>query len=146
MDDAGFINDAARDDAKATRPRIVRDTGTPSSGYFVDWVISRIPGYVGNVDEPIVVETTFDVTTQQKAERAVAQGLGARRPRICMRMKRRWSRCCRTAPCARWSAAVPMPTAPSTARPMPLRQPGSAFKPFVYLDGIRTRPHARRRQ
>src|SRR5215469_7454460 len=75
MDDAGLIDDRRRDDARASRPRVVHDTGTPGAGYFVDWVISRIPGYVGNVDEPIVVETTFDVATQQKAERAVAQGL-----------------------------------------------------------------------
>jgi penicillin-binding protein 1A len=67
-----------RDDAKATRPRVVRNTSTPDSGYFVDWVIARIPGYVGDVDEPIVVETTFDIDAQQKAERAVEQGSRAK--------------------------------------------------------------------
>src|ERR1700722_12143763 len=75
MADAGFITSAQCDAAKATRPRVLRDTSTPDTGYFVDWVISRIPGYIGNVDEPIVVETTFDVATQQKAERAVAQAM-----------------------------------------------------------------------
>ena len=31
--------------AEATRPRIVRGTGTPGSGYFADWVMSQLNGY-----------------------------------------------------------------------------------------------------
>ena len=64
---------------KATRPRVVRDTGTPGSGYFADWVISRIPGYVGDVDEPIVVETTFDLATQTEGRTRRDARSGARR-------------------------------------------------------------------
>ena len=132
MDDAGFIDDAARDDAKATRPRVVHDTGTPGSGYFVDWVISRIPGYVGNVDEPIVVETTFDVATQQKAERAVTQGLAregrdlhAREAALVAMLP---DGAVRAIVGGRSYADSPFDRATDAER-----QPGSAFKPFVYL-------------
>ena len=38
--------------------------------------------------------------------------------------------------CARWSAAGIIPKASSTARWRRKRQPGSAFKPFVYLTAI----------
>ena len=132
MNDAGFIDNAARDDAKATRPRVVHDTGTPGSGYFVDWVISRIPGYVGNVDEPIVVETTFDVATQQKAERAVTQGLAregrdlhAREAALVAMLP---DGAVRALVGGRSYADSPFDRATDAER-----QPGSAFKPFVYL-------------
>ena len=132
MDEAGFINDAQRDDAKATRPRVMHDTGTPSAGYFVDWVISRIPGYVGNVDEPIVVETTFDVATQQKAERAVARGLAsegrdlhAHEAALVAMLP---DGAVRALVGGRSYADSPFDRATDAER-----QPGSAFKPFVYL-------------
>ena len=38
--------------------------------------------------------------------------------------------------CWRWSAASTSPPASSTARPQAQRQPGSAFKPFVYLAAL----------
>ena len=132
MDEAGFITDAERDQAKATRPRLVRDTSSPGAAYFVDWVISRIPGYIGNVDEPIVVETTLDVNDQDKAETAVDQGLAREGAKLH----------------AREGALVAMSTdgavraliggrsyaeSPFDRATDGTRQPGSAFKPFVYL-------------
>ncbi len=132
MAEAGFIDDGARDDAKATRPRIIRNTSTPDSGYFVDWIISRISGYAGDINEPIVVETTFDVETQQKAERAVAQGL-AREGRglhaheaalVAMTP----DGAVRAMVGGRSYAESPFNRATDASR-----QPGSAFKPFVYL-------------
>jgi len=132
MDDAGFIDDAVRDDAKATRPRIARNSGTPSSGYFVDWVISRIPGYVGNVDEPIVVETTFDIALQQKAERAVAQGFAKEGRGLHAHegalVAMQPDGAVRALVGGRSYADSPFDRAVDGSR-----QPGSAFKPFVYL-------------
>jgi penicillin-binding protein 1A len=143
MAEAGFIDDASRDDAKATRPRVVHDTGTPGSGYFVDWVISRIPGYVGNVDEPIVVETTFDVATQQKAERAVTQGL-AREGRDLHAYEAALvamlpDGAVRALVGGRSYADSPFDRATDAER-----QPGSAFKPFVYLTASNVRSRNRR--
>ncbi|HUO92148.1 MAG TPA: PBP1A family penicillin-binding protein [Rhizomicrobium sp.] len=132
MDDAGFISDAQRDDAKATRPRVAHDTGTPGSGYFVDWVISRIPGFVGNVDEPIIVQTTFDVATQQKAERAVAQGLAREGDELhaheAALVAMLPDGAVRALVGGRSYAESPFDRATDAQR-----QPGSAFKPFVYL-------------
>jgi len=132
MDDAGYISDAVRDDAKTTRPRVVRETGTPNSGYFVDWVISRIPGYVGNINEPIVVETTFDVASQQMAERAVVQGLAregsglhAHEAALVAMLP---DGAVRALVGGRSYADSPFDRATDASR-----QPGSAFKPFVYL-------------
>lgn len=132
MEDTGFIDDKTRADAQATRPRIVRGTGTPGSGYFADWVISRLPGYVGDTEDSLIVETTFDLDAQAQAERAVAQGLAAQGDAL------------------HASQAVLVAMTPDGAiRAMvggrsyeassynratdAMRQPGSAFKPFVYL-------------
>jgi penicillin-binding protein 1A len=132
MADAGFITRAQCDTAKATRPRILRDTSTPDTGYFVDWVISRIPGYIGNVDEPIVVETTFDVATQQKAERAVAQGMAREAEGLHAQeaalVAMQPDGAVRALVGGRSYADSPFDRATDSSR-----QPGSAFKPFVYL-------------
>ncbi|MEI9885683.1 MAG: PBP1A family penicillin-binding protein [Rhizomicrobium sp.] len=132
MEDCGFIDDRTRADAQATRPRIVRGSGTPGSGYFADWVISRLSGYVGDAEDSLIVETTFDLDAQAQAERAVAQGLAAQGAAL------------------HASQAVLVAMTPDGAvRAMvggrsytsssynratdAMRQPGSAFKPFVYL-------------
>jgi len=132
MVEAGFIDDKTRADAVATRPRIVRGSGTPGSGYFADWVLSRLSGYIGDTDDSLIVETTFDLDAQALAERAVAQGLSAEGDKY------------------RASQAVLVAMTPDGAvRAMvggrsyeassfnratdAMRQPGSAFKPFVYL-------------
>ncbi len=132
MTDAGFIGVAARNEAKTTRPRIMHNTSTPDSGYFIDWVISRVPGYVGNIHEPIVVETTFDVSDQQKAERAVAQGLAREGSKLraheAALVAMRPDGAVRALVGGRSYAESPFDRATDGSR-----QPGSAFKPFVYL-------------
>ncbi|MGZ5922366.1 MAG: transglycosylase domain-containing protein, partial [Rhizomicrobium sp.] len=136
MQDTGFIDDAARAQAQATRPRIVSGTGTPESGYFTDWIVSQMNGILGQGADkgagPVIVETSFDLETQDLAERAVAQGLDAEGEKIH----------------ASQAALVAM-TPDGAIRAMvggrsyaqsafnraadAVRQPGSAFKPFVYL-------------
>src|SRR5262249_53869885 len=132
MENAGFIDDKTRIDAQATRPRIVRGSGTPGAGYFADWVISRLSGYVGDADDSLIVETTFDLDAQGQAERAGARGLADDGDRL------------------QPSQAVLVAMTPEGAvRAMvggrsyvtssynratdAVRQPGLAFKPFVYL-------------
>src|SRR5580698_1403116 len=79
MQDTGFIDDATRAQAQSTRPRIVLNTGTPDSGYFTDWVVSQLNGILGQGNgeraDAVIVETSFDLGTQNLAERAVTQGL-----------------------------------------------------------------------
>ncbi len=132
MQETGFITEAARLQAQATRPRIVTSTGTPQAGYFTDWVISRLNGIVGEGAQAVIVETSFDLGTQNMAERAVAQGLDAEGEKI-----------------HAGQAALVAMTPDGAIRAMvggrsyaqssfnraadAVRQPGSAFKPFVYL-------------
>jgi penicillin-binding protein 1A len=132
MEDAGFIDDRTRAQAQATRPRIVQDSGTPDSGYFADWVLSRLNTYIGAGSDAVIVETSFDLETQGMAEHAVADVLDRDGPQI-----------------GASQAALVAMTPDGAIRAMvggrsysgssynraadAERQPGSAFKPFVYL-------------
>jgi penicillin-binding protein 1A len=132
MLDSGFISTQACADAQATRPRVVRATSTPSSGYFVDWVVAHVPGFVGDVTEPIVVETTFDVDMQAKAETALDAGLardgGTLHAREGAMVAMTPDGAIRAMLGGRSYAQSPFNRVTDASR-----QPGSAFKPFVYL-------------
>ena len=135
MQDAGFIDENTRALAQATRPRIVRANGTPGSGWFADWIMAHLQDVVGPSAEPIVVETSFDLETQALAEHAVTQGLADEGEGFH----------------ASQAALVAM-TPDGAVRAMvggrnyggsgfnratdAVRQPGSAFKPFVYLTAL----------
>jgi len=132
MQEAGFIDADTHRDAATTRVRIVRGTATPSSGYFADWVMSQIQGYIGDPQEPVVVQTSFDLDVQAEAERAVTAGLRAEGD------KYNASQAVLVAMTP--DGAVRAMVGGSSYSQSPynratdaLRQPGSAFKPFVYL-------------
>ena len=132
MKDAGFIDDNSRAMAVATRPRIVAATGTPESGYFADWIMATLGGYIGHVSDPVIVETSFDLPTQRIAERNLAHGLDADGPRIGAGQGALVSMtpdgAVRALVGGRSYAASSFNRATEA-----VRQPGSAFKPFVYL-------------
>jgi penicillin-binding protein 1A len=131
MEDAGLIDDARRREAQATRPRIVRSAGTPDSGYFADWVMSRLSGFAGDVNDAIV-ETTFDIDSQQEAERAVAAGLAKEGDKLnasqAVLVAMTPDGAVRAMVGGRSYGQSPFNRATDA-----IRQPGSAFKPFVYL-------------
>ncbi len=132
MQEAGFIDDATRRDADATRVRVVRGSATPGSGYFADWVMSQIPGYVGDAHDPLIVQTTFDLDLQSQAERAVTAGLKEEGAKF------NASQAALIALTADGAVRAMVGGASYAQSPYnratdALRQPGSAFKPFVYL-------------
>ena len=135
MADAGFIDQNTKALAQATQPRIVRANGTPGAGWFADWVVAHLNEMVAPSAQPIIVETSFDLETQTLAERAVANSLATEGDKYN----------------AHQAALVAM-TPDGAIRAMvggrsygisgfnratdALRQPGSAFKPFVYLTAL----------
>ena len=132
MRETGAITESEQRQAETTRPRIVASNGTPEAGYFTDWVISQLNGIVGQDAQAVIVETSFDLGTQDMAERAVAQGLDVEGEKV-----------------HAGQAALVAMTPDGAIRAMvggrsyaqssfnratdAVRQPGSAFKPFVYL-------------
>jgi len=135
MEESGFIDLDTRLAAGQTRPRVVRVSGTPGSGYFADWVIAQLHDLVGPSAEPLVVETSLDLEVQSLAETAVLRGLGVDGETLRVSQ-----------------AALVAMTPDGAVRAMvggrsyaqsgfnratdAVRQPGSAFKPFVYLAAL----------
>jgi penicillin-binding protein 1A len=135
MAELRFINSATERVAVTHPPRIVAQANTGSVNYVADWVMDALNDALGHVDEDIVVQTTIDATLQASAEKAlneelaqkgdksgVAQGaLVAMTPDGAVRALvggRNYAD-------SQFNRAV-------AAK----RQPGSAFKPFVYLTAL----------
>ena len=135
MKDAGFISEKTRARAAATEPTIARLNGTRGSGYFTDWIISRIPDYVGDVSEPLTIETTLDLVLQAKAERSIAQGLALEGRKL----NAGQAALVALSPDGSVRAMVggrSYRQTPYNRATDASRQPGSAFKPFVYLAAL----------
>ncbi|HEX2255952.1 MAG TPA: transglycosylase domain-containing protein, partial [Afifellaceae bacterium] len=129
MVEVGFITPEQAAAAKAEPAALVTDSGgTAGSGYFADWVFGASQAFADEEHPRLTVRTTLDPSLQAAAERAVADVL---------------SRSSAT------QAAVVAMTPDGAVRAMvggasyagsqfnratqAERQPGSAFKPFVFL-------------
>jgi penicillin-binding protein 1A len=135
MSDAGLINEDAAQAAMALGPAIVKASGGGSSNYVADWVMDVLNDLVGLVDEDIVVDTTVDVGFQSAAEKALLDQLAQKGQRFGVEQ----------------GALVAM-TPDGAVRALvggrnymenqfnravaAKRQPGSTFKPFVYLTAL----------
>ena len=137
MVEAGFLKERQATAAKRAPARLAKSavSSGDGNGYFVDWIETQIPLFVGRVDAGLIVETTLDPTTQGFAEsslvqtlkrhgksRAVSQGAviafapdGAVQAMVGGRSYK----------LSQFNRAL-------QAR----RQPGSAFKAIVYLAGL----------
>ncbi|HEX3487215.1 MAG TPA: transglycosylase domain-containing protein, partial [Micropepsaceae bacterium] len=71
MEEQGFIDAGRRKTAAATRPKIAHSFATPGAGYFVDYVVSQVPAFVGKPKERLIVETSLDLDLQRLAENAL---------------------------------------------------------------------------
>ena len=135
MEKAGIIDANTRAMAQATRPRIMRTNGTPGSGWFADWVVAHLNEHVAPTGEPVIVETSFDLQTQQQAERAVALALAndgdSLRAGQAALVAMTPDGAVRAMVGGRSYAASTFNRATDAQR-----QPGSAFKPFVYLAAL----------
>ncbi len=136
MVDAGYITPAeARGAAKKPATIVRARRAGRGSRYFADWVFDRVSGYAGPGAGDIVVVTTLDASLQRAAEEAVEWALagdGARRrvgPAALVAL----------APDGAVRAMVggrDYGASQFNRATQALRQPGSAFKLFVYLAAL----------
>ena len=117
----------------------VRIPGPPrrAFGYAKEFLRQQFRDRFGGDHPPDwTVRTTFQPDLQEAAERAVENGL--RRSRERPSCRRRWSRSIRRrATCWRWSAGATSAQSQFNRAWRSRRQPGSAFKPFLYRRGAR---------
>ncbi|MGF1640600.1 MAG: transglycosylase domain-containing protein [Rhodospirillales bacterium] len=133
---AGHLGAAEVDAARRHKGEVIAALGVGRGGrYFVDWILAQVPDFVGAGDRDLVVTTTLDPRLQRLAEARIAEMLDG--PGV--------------AAAASEAALVAM-TAEGAVRAMvggrdyvrsqfnravqAYRQPGSAFKPFVFLAGL----------
>jgi penicillin-binding protein 1A len=110
-------------------------SGAGSVNYVADWVMDAVNDLVGHVDEDIVVDTSIDPALQNAAEQALVDTLAQRGAKLNI-----------------GEGALVAMTPDGTVRALvggksyaesqfdraiaAKRQPGSAFKPFVYLTAL----------
>jgi penicillin-binding protein 1A len=132
MEQCGFITPRQRIAAESDRPRIAPATATQGSGYFADWIIARLPEFVGETTQPLIIATTLDLDAQAEAERAVETALSGdgavSRASESALISMTPEGAIRAMVGGRSYAQTPFNRVTDASR-----QPGSAFKPFVYL-------------
>jgi penicillin-binding protein 1A len=135
MAEQGFISNANEKIALAKPPRIVAQAGSGSINYVADWIMDGLNDVLGHIEEDIVVETTIDANLQADAEKSLGDELAQKGDKSGVAQ----------------GALVAM-TPDGAVRAMvggrnyadsqfnraviAKRQPGSAFKPFVYLTAL----------
>jgi penicillin-binding protein 1A len=135
MADAKFITEAQAQASIGHPSYNVKAAGAGTVNYVADWIGEVLDDLVGQIDQNIVVETTIDPKLQSIAEAAVIDELAAKSVKFNVSQ----------------GALVAM-TPEGAVRAMvggrnyaesqynravtAKRQPGSAFKPFVYLTAI----------
>ncbi len=78
MVDAGFLADGDGANARAAVNTLsVAPRSGPAAGYFVDWVLEQVPGYVGRDRGALHVVTTLDPARQRAAQAALGETLAA---------------------------------------------------------------------
>ena len=135
MRDAGFISDRDASLAMSAPIAPVRDVAGGSGRYVADWVMNALPAYVGSVGEDIVVYTTIDMRMQTAADNAIALTLGEDGEKYGVSqgafVAMDPTGAVKAMVGGRDYAASPFNRAVDARR-----QPGSAFKPFVYLTAL----------
>jgi penicillin-binding protein 1A len=135
MAKTGVITPQEREAAVKQPVRVARTAPGGGAGYFVDWISSDAGTVIGEPTEDVIVETTLDMNQQRAAERALAVGLGPDSA------KRRVAQ--GTVIGMQGDGAVRALVGGKSYDDSQFnraveakRQPGSAFKPFVYLAAI----------
>lgn len=134
MVDAGKLTEADAKAARRTPLRLREETGA-GARYFADWTLERAVGHIGRTARDVEIRTTLDSRLQRIAERHARALLAkAEKPRRVSQVAlvaMSFSGAVRAMVGGKVYSASQFNRA-TQAR----RQPGSAFKLFVYLAGL----------
>jgi penicillin-binding protein 1A len=134
MVEAGFIT--AADAAGAEKEgAALPAAGRPGSRYFADWVADQIGDFAGTADRDLTVRTTLDPRLQEMAEAAIGDTLTRYGAKDAVSQ----GALVALSPDGAVRAMVggrDYGQSQFNRATQAQRQPGSAFKPFVYLAGL----------
>jgi penicillin-binding protein 1A len=135
MADLKMIGDEAAKRALISPARAIKPSGGGSVNYVADWVMDAVDDLIGHVDHDIVVETSIDPALQTAAEQSLDDVLAQKGDKLNV-----------------GEGALVAMTPDGVVRALvggrnyaesqfnraiaARRQPGSAFKPFVYLTAL----------
>ena len=135
MAELGFVTETMAKTALAQPARAVKPAGAGSVNYVADWIMDVLDDLVGRVEQDLVVETSIDPVLQAAAEKALVDELALKGQKLDVSQ-----------------GAVVAMTPDGAVRALvggknyadsqynravaAKRQPGSAFKPFVYLTAL----------
>jgi penicillin-binding protein 1A len=139
---AGYIDAAAAQGAKARPAALRRRRGGGANGkgarparYFADWTLDRLTDYLGPTERNLVIKTTLDRDMQAAAEAAMARLFAG----PAAKLKIGQGALLAMAPDGAVRAMVggrDYGKSQYNRATQARRQPGSAFKPVVYLAGL----------
>jgi penicillin-binding protein 1A len=135
MADAAFITETMAQAAIAQPAHAVKPLGAGTVGYVADWIMDVLDDLVGHVDEDLKIDTTIDPALQAAAEKALTDELALKGAKFDV-----------------GEGALVAMTPDGAVRALvggksyaesqfnravaAKRQPGSSFKPFVYLTAL----------
>jgi penicillin-binding protein 1A len=135
MKDEGFITDGMAKLALAKPAQAVKETGAGSINYAADYVVDTLDDTIGAIEDDIVVTTTISQPLQAGAEKALTEELDKKGGKFGVTQGAMVAMdpdgSIRVLIGGRDYAASQFDRAVSAKR-----QPGSSFKPFVYLAAL----------
>lgn len=136
MVDAGFITE--KEAKRAARTKLSRDPVSAegkSSRYFSDWIVDNLDDLVGTPKEDLVVETTLDPDVQEDAARILKNAVDTNGKKY--NVSQSASVVLRPdGSIIALVGGVDYNKSQYNRATQGLRQPGSSFKPIVYLSAI----------
>jgi penicillin-binding protein 1A len=135
MAELGFVTETMAKSALTQPARAIKPVGAGSVNYVADWIMDVLDDLVGRVEQDLVVETSIDPMLQALAEKALVDELALKGAKLDVQQ-----------------GAIVAMTPSGAVRALvggrnyaesqynravaAKRQPGSAFKPFVYLTAL----------
>jgi penicillin-binding protein 1A len=135
MAEQGHITEAMAKLALANPAQVKRDKSAGSINYVADYAMDALDDTVGAIDEDIVVTTTIDPKMQAEAERALTEELNAKGAKFGVEQ----GALVALDPTGAVKAMVGgrnYADSQFNRAVAAKRQPGSSFKPFVYLAAL----------
>jgi penicillin-binding protein 1A len=135
MSEQGLITEAMAKLALANPAQVKHDKSAGSINYAADYVMDALDDTVGAIDEDIVVTTTINLKMQAEAERALTDALNAKGAKLGVQQ----GALVALDPTGAVKAMVGGRNYADSQFNRAVaaeRQPGSSFKPFVYLAAL----------
>ena len=132
MNELGFITPGMTKTALGAPAEPVRAPGAGSVNYAADYVMDVLDDFVGTIESDIVVSTTLDPALQNAAERSLVEELNAKGQKFNVSQ----GAFVAMQPDGALKALVGgrnYEASQFNRATVARRQPGSSFKPFVYL-------------